>query len=97
MDFLEFHSKRKIELEIPVMQNIFSLIHEIRHQLFSIKNIIIFKKVCLVPGSPFFFLLLIAPERVDSHCATHEVQPDIPGPLPRYNLCLIQLVVYQPI
>ena len=49
MDFLEFHSKRKVELEIPVMQNIFSLIHEIRHQLFSIKNIIIFKKVCLVP------------------------------------------------
>ena len=50
MDFLEFHSKRKVELEIPVIQNIFSLIHEIRHQLFSIKNIIIFKRVCLVPG-----------------------------------------------
>ena len=49
MDFLEFHSKRKEELEIPVMKNRFSLIHEIRHQLFSIKNIIIFKKDCLVP------------------------------------------------
>ena len=24
MDFLEFHSKRKVELVIPVMQNIFS-------------------------------------------------------------------------
>ena len=50
MDFLEFHSKRKVELKIPVMQNIFSFIHEIRHHFFSIKNIIIFKKVCLVPG-----------------------------------------------
>ena len=46
MDFLSF--KRKVELEIPVMQNIFNLFHEIRHQLFSIKNIIIFKMVCLV-------------------------------------------------
>ena len=45
MDFHEFHSKRKAELEIPVLQNIFSLLHAIRHQLFSIKNIIIFKKV----------------------------------------------------
>ena len=81
MDFLEFHSKRKVELEIPVMQNIFSLIHEIRHQLFSIKM--------LGTRITILFLLLIAPERVDSHCATHEVQPDIPGPLPRYNLCLV--------
>ena len=44
MDFLEFHSKRKVELEIPVIQNIFSYIHEIWHQLLSIKNII------MVPG-----------------------------------------------
>ena len=31
------------------------------------------------PDNHSFFLLLIAPKRVDSHCATHEVQRDIPG------------------
>ena len=66
MDFLKFHSKRKVELEIPVMQKYLVLSMRFGTNFSVLRILSSSRRFAWYPDN-HSFLLLIAPERMDSH------------------------------